>query len=69
MIEVKSKNECCGCGACISVCNHGAISWTSDSEGFFYPQVDKIRINASIVNCVIKYVLLSTNIQLKLMFH
>lgn len=41
MIEVKSKNECCGCGACISVCNHGAISWTSDSEGFFYPQVDK----------------------------
>ena len=41
MIEVKSKNECCGCGACISVCNHRAISWTSDSEGFFYPQVDK----------------------------
>lgn len=52
----EKKEDCCGCGACYSVCpvrknnetnaegyqenGNGAISMEIDEEGFFYPIVD-----------------------------
>ena len=40
MIEIKSKIDCCGCNACGDVCAHGAITFKTDKEGFWYPEVD-----------------------------
>lgn len=40
MIEIKNKVECCGCGACASVCPKHCIKMQADNEGFKYPQVD-----------------------------
>lgn len=37
----KSKNECCGCTACMNICPKHAISMEEDEEGFLYPKVDK----------------------------
>lgn len=37
MIEIKEKIECCGCGACKSICPNKCIDMVSDSEGFLYP--------------------------------
>lgn len=39
-VDTKSKEECCGCTACESVCPHGAISMKADSLGFLYPCID-----------------------------
>lgn len=36
-----SKNECCGCTACYSVCPRKAITMLEDREGFEYPIIDK----------------------------
>lgn len=36
-----NKSECCGCGACAQKCPHSCITMQADSEGFFYPIVDK----------------------------
>lgn len=41
MIEVSKKEYCCGCNACGDVCVHKAISFKTDLEGFWYPEVDK----------------------------
>lgn len=41
MIEIKDKRDCCGCNACGDVCAHGAITFKTDQEGFWYPEVDK----------------------------
>lgn len=35
------KNNCCGCGACYSICPKKCITMVEDSEGFLYPQVNK----------------------------
>lgn len=40
MIELCSKNDCTGCGACYNVCPKQAISMKSDAEGFLYPEID-----------------------------
>ena len=40
MIEVKHKNECCGCNACVQVCSKNCITMQEDEEGFLYPVVD-----------------------------
>ncbi len=40
MIELKSKTDCCGCTACLSICRHEAIKFLPDNEGFMYPQFD-----------------------------
>lgn len=40
MIDVKRKEDCVGCGACIDSCTKNAISPFIDDEGFFYPKVD-----------------------------
>lgn len=35
------KNECCGCTACMNICQKHAIKMKSDEEGFLYPEIDK----------------------------
>lgn len=47
MITITDKTECCGCNACGDACGHGAISFKTDIEGFWYPVVDKDKC----VNC------------------
>lgn len=39
----KSKEECCGCGACAQVCPRDCIVMKEDQEGFLYPEVDKLK--------------------------
>lgn len=41
MISIINKNECCGCNACGDVCVHNAITFKTDIEGFWYPEVDR----------------------------
>lgn len=41
MIDIKEKFDCCGCNACGDVCPHGAITFSIDQEGFWYPSVNK----------------------------
>ena len=40
MIQINDKVDCCGCNACGDVCAHGAITFKTDKEGFWYPEVD-----------------------------
>lgn len=40
---IDRKENCFGCGACVTVCKVGAISMTQDREGFFYPTIDEDR--------------------------
>lgn len=40
MIQITDKNNCCGCNACGDVCPKQAISFKTDTEGFWYPEVD-----------------------------
>lgn len=41
MIQITDKSKCCGCNACGDVCAHGAITFKTDIEGFWYPEVNK----------------------------
>lgn len=41
MINITQKENCCGCNACGDVCAHKAITFKTDIEGFWYPEVDK----------------------------
>lgn len=47
MIEVKNKENCCGCEACANICPKHCITMVEDEEGFRYPQVDKEKC----INC------------------
>lgn len=47
MIDISRKEDCCGCSACISICNNNAIQFKQDEEGFFYPAINKEKC----VNC------------------
>lgn len=40
MIQIQNKVDCCGCNACGDVCNQQAITFKTDIEGFWYPEVD-----------------------------
>lgn len=40
MIEIKNKQDCCGCTACAAICHKDAIVMKADEEGFVYPVVD-----------------------------
>lgn len=40
LIDSQSKDSCCGCTACKSVCPKQCITMTEDVEGFLYPKVD-----------------------------
>lgn len=41
MINISKKEDCCGCKACGDVCPKKAISFKTDIEGFWYPEVDQ----------------------------
>ena len=43
MIDISNKEDCCGCNACGDICAHSAISFKTDHEGFWYPEVDKAK--------------------------
>ena len=47
MITITNKVDCCGCNACGDVCPKQAISFKTDIEGFWYPEVD----NEKCVEC------------------
>ena len=40
MINIKNKQDCCGCSACAQRCPKQCISMIEDDEGFLYPHVD-----------------------------
>lgn len=40
MIHITDKVNCCGCNACGDICGKQAISFKTDNEGFWYPEVD-----------------------------
>lgn len=42
MIKVANKKDCCGCHACYNICPQSCIDMKSDSEGFWYPNIDKV---------------------------
>lgn len=41
MIEIQKKEDCCGCNACGDICSKGSITFKTDNEGFWYPEVNK----------------------------
>lgn len=41
MLKLTSKQNCCGCTACASICPKGCIAMQADEEGFCYPQIDE----------------------------
>ena len=41
MINISRKEECCGCNACADVCPKNCITFKTDIEGFWYPEVNK----------------------------
>lgn len=41
MIDFNFEEECCGCGACLSLCPVKAISWKITEDGFYIPDVDR----------------------------
>ena len=43
METIIEKNNCCGCKACADICRNDAISFSSDREGFWYPEIDTNR--------------------------
>lgn len=53
MIDIKRKEDCCGCNACGDICPKDAISYHTDNEGFWYPQIDKSKcVNCGLCNKV-----------------
>lgn len=47
MIQITDKTKCCGCNACGDICGKNAITFKTDNEGFWYPEVDMEKC----VNC------------------
>lgn len=47
MLEIKRKEDCCGCNACGDICPKNAITFSVDNEGFWYPTVDTEKC----INC------------------
>lgn len=42
MIRISKNEDCCGCHACQTACPQVCIEMVTDSEGFLYPQVNKL---------------------------
>lgn len=38
---MSKKSKCCGCSACVCICESKAISLKADEQGFDYPVIDK----------------------------
>jgi acetyltransferase-like isoleucine patch superfamily enzyme/coenzyme F420-reducing hydrogenase beta subunit len=47
VITIHNKKDCCGCNACGDICTQKAITFKTDIEGFWYPEVD----SAKCTNC------------------
>lgn len=47
MINITEKSNCCGCCACGDKCPKQAISFKTDAEGFWYPEV----VNEKCIDC------------------
>lgn len=47
MIDIKEKDQCCGCHACFNICPKNAITMQEDEKGFKYPIIDKEKC----INC------------------
>lgn len=47
MIEIKEKEHCCGCSACVQICPADCIRLVEDREGFLYPHCN----NDACINC------------------
>jgi NAD-dependent dihydropyrimidine dehydrogenase PreA subunit len=47
MINIKNKQDCCGCLSCVQKCPKQCISIYEDEEGFLYPKVD----NSICIDC------------------
>ena len=45
MIDIKRKQDCCGCTACEQICGRKAITMKSDSIGFLYPVIEEKLCN------------------------
>lgn len=41
MIEICKKQNCVGCGACLSACSRNAVIMQPDALGFLYPVIDQ----------------------------
>ncbi|MDR1180523.1 MAG: Coenzyme F420 hydrogenase/dehydrogenase, beta subunit C-terminal domain [Bacteroidales bacterium] len=41
MISITDKVQCCGCNACGDICGYNAITFVTDMEGFWYPEIAK----------------------------
>lgn len=53
MIEIKKKEDCCGCSACIAKCPKQCISFYQDEEGFLYPKINKNTcVECGVCECV-----------------
>jgi len=39
----KERYECCGCGACVNVCGHHAITMETYEDGVVYPTINQVR--------------------------
>lgn len=40
-MNIRKKEECSGCSACVEICPVNAISMMDDEEGFLYPEINK----------------------------
>ena len=40
MLNLQRKEDCCGCNACGDICPTNAITFKTDLEGFWYPEID-----------------------------
>ena len=47
MIRIRNNVDCCGCKACGDICPKQAISFKTDIEGFWYPQINESKC----INC------------------
>ena len=47
MINIKVKQDCCGCSACMQICPKQSITMVTDNEGFLYPEVN----NTTCIDC------------------
>lgn len=47
MIQIRKKENCCGCNACVQVCPVSCIQLYEDQEGFWYPKVEE----ENCINC------------------
>ena len=43
MKQIIDNESCCGCNACGDICAHAAISFKTDIEGFWYPEIDQAK--------------------------